>query len=110
MNTVWVVLGCAVAGFLIGSLVIEAVGMWRARALKPTTASRGNETGKPWFEILDVPESASIEDIRAAYRDKTRQYHPDQVAGLAPEFRATSERKMSEINSAYADAINAKTL
>jgi DnaJ-domain-containing protein 1 len=108
MNTVWVVIGCAVAGFLIGSLVIDAVRMWRARGQGPAAEGGDNQARKPWFEVLEVQESASIQEIRAAYREKTRQYHPDQVAGLAPEFRATAERKVNEINSAYADAIKAK--
>jgi DnaJ-class molecular chaperone len=30
-----------------------------------------------------------------------RQYHPDQVARLAPEIRELAGCKMQEINSAY---------
>jgi DnaJ-domain-containing protein 1 len=28
-------------------------------------------------------------------------YHPDKVAGLAPEFQALADRRMKEINAAY---------
>ena len=29
-------------------------------------------------------------------------YHPDKVAGLAPEFQALADTRMKEINAAYA--------
>jgi curved DNA-binding protein CbpA len=28
-------------------------------------------------------------------------YHPDKVAGLAPEFQVLAEKRMKEINAAY---------
>jgi DnaJ-class molecular chaperone len=28
-------------------------------------------------------------------------YHPDKVAGMAPEFQALADTKMKEINAAY---------
>lgn len=54
------------------------------------------------YEILNVPSTATDEQIKKAYRDLARKYHPDNyhdnpLADLAQE-------KMKEINAAY-DAI-----
>jgi DnaJ-domain-containing protein 1 len=38
----------------------------------------------------------------AAYRRMVQMYHPDKVSGLAPEYAEIAERKMKEINAAYA--------
>ena len=48
------------------------------------------------YSILGVPRSATIGEIRAAYRRLAHQYHPDVNSG--PE----AEARMQEINEAYA--------
>ena len=58
-------------------------------------------------EILQIPSSASKDEISAGYKRMAQMYHPDKVASLAPEFREIAERKMKEINAAYA-ALKAK--
>lgn len=54
------------------------------------------------YEVLNVPSTATDEEVKKAYRDLARKYHPDNyhdnpLADLAQE-------KMKEINAAY-DAI-----
>ena len=58
-----------------------------------------------WFNILDVPEDASQEQIIEAYKRKIRQYHPDKVAQMGMEIRELAERKSKQINAAYNYAI-----
>lgn len=58
-----------------------------------------------WFNILDVPEDASQEQIIEAYKRKIRQYHPDKVAQMGMEIQELAERKSKQINSAYKYAI-----
>jgi DnaJ-domain-containing protein 1 len=53
------------------------------------------------FEVLEVPETASMEEIEQAYRKKISDYHPDKVANAAPELKALAERRAREINAAY---------
>ena len=52
-------------------------------------------------KILGVGDNASEAEISAAYRRLAQMYHPDKVAGLAPEFQALAENRMKEINAAY---------
>ena len=42
-------------------------------------------------------------EISDAYRKLARVYHPDKVLGLPAEAREISERRMKEINAAYAE-------
>jgi hypothetical protein len=52
---------------------------------------------------LGVSKGAGVEEISAAYRKLARTHHPDKVANLEPEVREYSERRMKEINAAYAE-------
>ena len=56
-------------------------------------------------EILEIGPNATKTEIVAAYRKKAQMYHPDKVAGLAPEFQELAEVRMKEINRAYAELI-----
>jgi preprotein translocase subunit Sec63 len=56
-------------------------------------------------EVLGVAEDASEDEVRHAYQQKMREYHPDKVANAAPELRELAERRSKEINAAY-EAMN----
>jgi DNA-binding beta-propeller fold protein YncE len=57
--------------------------------------------GKAAHEVLAVGADATLEEVTAAFRRLARQYHPDRVADLGPEFSELAERRMKEINAAY---------
>ena len=59
---------------------------------------------KLWHEVLEVSPTASLHQIKAAYRAKIALYHPDKVAGLGEELRRLAEIHTKEINIAYAFA------
>lgn len=53
------------------------------------------------YTVLNVSPDASWEEISAAYREMVQKYHPDKVAGLAPEYLVIAEKRMKAINAAY---------
>lgn len=51
------------------------------------------------YEVLGIKEGASQDEIKRAYRELAKKYHPDQY-GDNP-LRNLAEEKMREINEAY---------
>jgi DnaJ-class molecular chaperone len=74
---------------------------------KADGAGNNQETGRKEedvqdpYEILNIKRNAAKSEIISAYRKLVKIYHPDKVAGLAPEYREIAERKMKIINAAY---------
>ncbi|MCE5333147.1 MAG: DnaJ domain-containing protein [Desulfobacteraceae bacterium] len=55
---------------------------------------------------LRFDENASKSEIRAAYLEAIKKYHPDRYMEFPPEFRQLAEEKTKEINSAYSRLLN----
>ncbi len=56
------------------------------------------ETASNFYEVLGIPPTASVQQIRQAYRDLSKLYHPDTTK-LPP---ATATAKFHQLNEAYA--------
>lgn len=54
------------------------------------------------YRILDVPKSATTEEIRRAYERASAACSPERVAMLDPEIRALALRKHARIQEAWA--------
>src|SRR4051812_5460057 len=54
---------------------------------------------KNYYGVLEVPDTATHEEIRAQYKQLVRIYHPDRF--LNPLDKVYAEEKLKEINEAY---------
>ena len=54
------------------------------------------------YEVLGIPEGASVEQIKSAYRLKMREYHPDQFQQQPSWVNLQAEAETKAINVAYA--------
>jgi DnaJ-domain-containing protein 1 len=54
-----------------------------------------------WWEVLRVPQGASLREVTAAYRQLIAQNHPDKVAHLSQRIRRVAEDETRRINAAY---------
>jgi len=54
---------------------------------------------KDYYEILDVPVTATRDEIKAQYRQLVRVYHPDRFRDAAD--KAYAEEKLKQINIAF---------
>ena len=51
------------------------------------------------YEVLEIKEGSSIEEVKRAYRELAKKYHPDQYSNNP--LQGLAEEKMRELNEAY---------
>lgn len=67
---------------------------------RPQTERPKPQTKDP-YRILAVRPSATLDEIKHAYRQQASRYHPDKVAHLGEEFQALAKEKFQDIQWAY---------
>ncbi|MGI6248611.1 MAG: J domain-containing protein [Acutalibacteraceae bacterium] len=60
------------------------------------------------YEILGVPENASIEQVRQAYKDLTRKFSKEKYEGNP--LSEMAQRRMKEIDDAYDEIIAGRSI
>ena len=73
---------------------------YQARAGAPGGV-RGVDQEARYYRALGLEPGADFEQVKSAYRNLSKQYHPDKVNHLGEEFKKVAEEKMKEINQAY---------
>ena len=56
---------------------------------------------KTYYELLEVPQTASAEEIKRAFRREIAKYHPDKVQHLGQEFQEIAATRAAELTRAY---------
>lgn len=100
---IFVMAVAATAGFAIVWFVMSVWSAHRKQDGKETPSAEAPASSGPleWFQVLEVPQGATLSEIHAAYRKKMMQYHPDRVEAFGPEFKQLAETRTREINRAY---------
>jgi DnaJ like chaperone protein len=53
------------------------------------------------YKILEVSPDATDDEIKKAYRELAKKYHPDKVSHLGNDVRMAAEEKFTKLNAAY---------
>ena len=56
---------------------------------------------KTYYEMLDVASTASMDEIKRAFRREIAKYHPDKVQHLGKEFQEIAAIKAAELTQSY---------
>ena len=59
------------------------------------------------YAVLGISSSASDEEVKNAYRNLAKKYHPDNYAS-APDVAELAAEKMSQVNEAYDAIVSAR--
>ena len=53
------------------------------------------------YKILEIEPTATVDEIKKAYRVMARKYHPDKVSYLGEDIQQTAKEKFQKVNEAY---------
>lgn len=53
------------------------------------------------YKILEITQDASEDEIKSAYRNMAKKYHPDKVIHLGEDVKKQAEEKFRKVQEAY---------
>jgi DnaJ domain len=69
-------------------------------------ANAGTNGDDPnWSAVLGLSPSATMEEVKEAYKALVKQNHPDRVHGMSAAFMNLAETETKKINAAYRQAL-----
>lgn len=78
---------------------------WRKESWRKESWRVAPQTDGSCFAVLGVEQSATIEQIRAAYRIRIKESHPDRLAGMSAAIRTFAEDETKRLNAAFQEAL-----
>ncbi len=69
--------------------------------------TRGAES-REWYEVLGISPDASVDEIKAAWQNGLKQYHPDHVTSLGPKLREIAEKESKALSKACLEGLQLK--
>ena len=79
--------------------IMEGTANFNSRQRRPRPPIPGRR--KAALATLGLGEGASQAEIRNAYKELAKKYHPDRVAHLGPELTELTSEKFKEISEAH---------
>lgn len=64
------------------------------------------EEQEPWYEVLGVSPEANEGEIKTAYRERIKQYHPDRVSGLGEKLQLLAKAETQRLNTAREEGLS----
>ncbi len=65
---------------------------------------------KDAYEVLGLNYTATDEEVKRAYRELLRKYHPDNYAGTNNPLASLAEEKFKEVQEAYQEITERRSL
>lgn len=53
------------------------------------------------YKILEIDPKASNDELKKAYRDMAKKFHPDKVSHLGEEYQNSAKEKFQKVQEAY---------
>ena len=53
------------------------------------------------YDVLEIPQNCSNREIKKAYRNMVKKYHPDKIGSVSIEQMKKAEEKFREVQKAY---------
>lgn len=53
------------------------------------------------YDILEIPKTATNDEVKKAYKRMAVKYHPDKVSHLGPEHQSSAHEKFQTLTNAY---------
>ena len=63
--------------------------------------SLNREAKRDYYKVLGLGEGASIEEIKKAYRELAREYHPDRQSGMEGWQKEAASNTFHLVSEAY---------
>jgi DnaJ like chaperone protein len=103
-----IVLGLVAGYWAVSKFLFRPSATQQKPPAEPSAGSPAANRPADCYQVLQVPPTASIAEIRASYKLLISKYHPDKVDSLGQDLKDLAERKTQEITLAYREAMRAR--